>query len=186
MRSTSLIQTNGSTYCLPKCPDTLKEELAEKISQYTSAGWWIPTMVQQAIPMLYVLKKNGKLWTVFNLHMQNDNKDTIQHDIACAIYRSKLGYCQRHTNKYMFVQKMSWRLLSTTIFSTFMSLVMQAGWLQCSIYLSEVDDCGILWIHRTFHTCISRWYIHILLVYQGAWETTSDWCLTGCVMHSYT
>ena len=26
-------------YQLPKCPDTLKEELAEKISCYTSAGW---------------------------------------------------------------------------------------------------------------------------------------------------
>ena len=26
-------------YQLPKCPDARKEELAEKISQYTSAGW---------------------------------------------------------------------------------------------------------------------------------------------------
>ena len=28
-------------YHLPKCPDPLKEELAEKISQYTSTGWWV-------------------------------------------------------------------------------------------------------------------------------------------------
>ena len=48
-------------YQLPKCPDTLKEELAEKISHYTSVGWWVPAMVQQAIPMLCILKKNGKL-----------------------------------------------------------------------------------------------------------------------------
>ena len=30
-------------YRLPKCPDALKAELAEKISHYTSAGWWVPT-----------------------------------------------------------------------------------------------------------------------------------------------
>ena len=54
-------------HCLPKCPDALKEELAEKISQYTSAGWWVPATVRQAVPMLCVLKKNGKLRTVFNL-----------------------------------------------------------------------------------------------------------------------
>ena len=48
-------------YRLPKCPDTLKEELAEKVSRYTSAGWWVPAMVWQAVPMLCVLKKNGKL-----------------------------------------------------------------------------------------------------------------------------
>ena len=48
-------------YRLPKCPDALKEELAEKISQYTSTGWWVPAMVCQAVPMLCVLKKNGKL-----------------------------------------------------------------------------------------------------------------------------
>ena len=39
-------------YRLPKCPDTLKEELAEKISRYTSVGWWVPAMVHQAVPML--------------------------------------------------------------------------------------------------------------------------------------
>ena len=54
-------------YRLQKCPDTLKEDLAEKISRYTSAGWWVPAMVWQAIPMLCVLKKNGKLRTVFDL-----------------------------------------------------------------------------------------------------------------------
>ena len=30
-------------YCLPKCPDALKAELTEKISRYTSVGWWVPT-----------------------------------------------------------------------------------------------------------------------------------------------
>ena len=39
-------------YQLPKCPDTLKEELAEKISQYISAGWWVPATVWQAVDSL--------------------------------------------------------------------------------------------------------------------------------------
>ena len=79
-------------YQLPKCPDALKEELAEKISRYTSAGWWVPTTVCQAVPMLCVLKKNGKLQMVFDLRQQNDNtekdvlpfldQDTIRHDVA--------------------------------------------------------------------------------------------------------
>ncbi len=48
-------------YRLPKCPDALKEELADKISRYTSAGWWVPAMVQQAVLMLCVLKKSTRL-----------------------------------------------------------------------------------------------------------------------------
>ena len=60
---------------MPKCPNALKEELAEKISRYTSAGWWVPTTVRQAVLMLCILKKNGKLCTVFDLHMQNENTE---------------------------------------------------------------------------------------------------------------
>ena len=72
----NLIDPNKQiNYWLPKCPDALKEELAEKISRYTSAGWWVPAMVCQAIPMLCVLKKNGKLRTVFDLRQQNDNTE---------------------------------------------------------------------------------------------------------------
>ena len=62
-------------YRLPKCPDALKEELAEKISQYTSAGWWVPATVRQAVLMLCVLKKNSKLQMVFDLRQQNDNME---------------------------------------------------------------------------------------------------------------
>ena len=87
-------------YRLPKFPDALKAELAEKISWYTSTGWWGPTATQQAVPMLCTLKKSGKLCTVFNLHMQNDNmekdvlpfpdQDAIWLDVTRTPYRSKL------------------------------------------------------------------------------------------------
>ena len=56
--------------------------------------------MKQAVPMLCVLKKNGKLRMVFDLRMQNENmekdvspfpdQDTIWHDVAHAAYRSKL------------------------------------------------------------------------------------------------
>ena len=54
-------------YCLPKCPEHFCEELSQKIERYTTAQWWIPTVTHQAVPMLCILKKNGKLHTVFNL-----------------------------------------------------------------------------------------------------------------------
>ena len=56
--------------------------------------------------MLCILKKNGKLRTVFNLRMQNENtekdvspfpdQDTIWHDVARAAYRSKLDMSEAY------------------------------------------------------------------------------------------
>ena len=123
-------------YQLPKCPDTLKEELAENISQYTSAGWWVPATVRQAILMLCVLKKNSKLRTVFNLRQQNNNtekdispfpdQDTICHHVACAPYRSKLYMSEAYEQIRMRPEDIP-KTAFTTIFGTFVSLVMQQG-----------------------------------------------------------
>ena len=54
-------------YCLPKCPEHFCKELSQKIERYTTAQWWIPTVAHQAVPMLCIPKKNGKLCTVFDL-----------------------------------------------------------------------------------------------------------------------
>ncbi|KAF8218679.1 hypothetical protein L208DRAFT_1208591, partial [Tricholoma matsutake] len=43
-------------YYLPKCPDSMRKPLAEKISKYCKAGWWRPARVEQAAPMLVVPK----------------------------------------------------------------------------------------------------------------------------------
>jgi hypothetical protein len=32
-------------YHLPKCADHYKEQLLKKIKQYTTTGWWVPTLV---------------------------------------------------------------------------------------------------------------------------------------------
>ena len=117
-------------YCLPKCPNTLKAELAEKISRYTSPGWWVPTTAQQAVPMLCVLKKSGKLCTVFDLRMQNDNtkkdvspfpdQDMIRHDIACAPYRSKLDMSEAYEQIHIKLEDVP-KTTFSTIFGTFVS-----------------------------------------------------------------
>jgi Zn/Cd-binding protein ZinT len=44
-------------YHLLNCTDHYKEQLLKKIEQYTTAGWWVPTSVQLATPMLCMLKK---------------------------------------------------------------------------------------------------------------------------------
>ena len=117
-------------------PDALKEELAEKISRYTSAGWWVPVTVKQAVPMLCVLKKNRKLCTVFVLHMQNENtvkdvspvldQDTIWHDVARAAYRSKLDMSEAYEQIRVCDEDVP-KTAFTTVFGTFVSQVMQQG-----------------------------------------------------------
>ncbi|KIM58607.1 hypothetical protein SCLCIDRAFT_85679, partial [Scleroderma citrinum Foug A] len=47
------------SYHLPRCPDTLKQQLLDKIRLYTDAGWWEMKSVPQATPMLCILKKTG-------------------------------------------------------------------------------------------------------------------------------
>ena len=54
-------------YRLLKCPEHFHKELSQKIERYTSAQWWIPAVAHQVVPMLCILKKNGKLCTVFDL-----------------------------------------------------------------------------------------------------------------------
>ena len=121
---------------MPKFLDALKEELAEKISWYTSASWWVPATVRQAVLMLCVLKKNGKLHTVFDLHMQNKNtekdvspfldQDTIWHNVTCATYRSKLAMSEAYKQICVCNEDIP-KTAFTTIFGTFVSWVMQQG-----------------------------------------------------------
>ena len=108
----------------------LKAELAEKISQYTSARWWVPTIARQAVPMLCVLKKSGKLHTVFDLCMQNDNmekdispfpdQDMIRHDVTRAPYRSKLDMSEAYEQRCIRSEDVP-KTAFSTIFGTFVS-----------------------------------------------------------------
>ncbi|KAF8228439.1 hypothetical protein L208DRAFT_1032551, partial [Tricholoma matsutake] len=53
-------------YHLPKCPNSMRQPLADKIERYCRAGWWRPVCMEQAAPMLVVPKKNGDIHTVVN------------------------------------------------------------------------------------------------------------------------
>ena len=86
--------------------------------------------------MLCVLKKNGKLRTVFDLRMQNKNteknfspfpdQDTIRHDVACAAYRSKLDMSEAYEQICVCNEDVP-KMAFATIFGTFVSRVMQQG-----------------------------------------------------------
>ncbi|KAF8239476.1 hypothetical protein L208DRAFT_1237013 [Tricholoma matsutake] len=79
-------------FYLPKCPDSMRKPLAEKIARYCKAGWWCPARAEQAAPMLVVPKKTGKLRTVINAVKCNANtvkdvtlfpdQDLIHLDVA--------------------------------------------------------------------------------------------------------
>ena len=63
-------------------------------------------MAHQVVPMLCILKKNGKLRTVFDLQEQNNNmvkdmtpfpdQDIIRNDMARAAYQSKLNMSEAY------------------------------------------------------------------------------------------
>ncbi|KAF8232418.1 hypothetical protein L208DRAFT_1036650, partial [Tricholoma matsutake] len=83
-------------YHLPKCPDSMRQPLTDKIERYCQAGWWRPAHMEQAALMLVVPKKNGDIRTVVNVKKRNDNtvknvmpfpdQDLIRLDVAQAKY----------------------------------------------------------------------------------------------------
>jgi len=56
-------------YHLPRCPDSMKVQLMEKITCYTWAGWWESVQTDQAAPMLCIPKKSGLLRTAIDARM---------------------------------------------------------------------------------------------------------------------
>lgn len=83
-------------YHLPKCPNSLKAEVNEKVEKYTWAGWWSLAAASQAALMLCLSKKDRHLRTVVNCRQHNENtveditpmpdQDSIREDVAKAKY----------------------------------------------------------------------------------------------------
>ncbi|KAF8236988.1 hypothetical protein L208DRAFT_1249811 [Tricholoma matsutake] len=79
-------------YYFPKCPDSMRKPLSEKVAKYCRAGWWRPAQAEQAAPMLVVLKKSGAIRTVINAVKRNvktvkdvtpfPDQDMIHLDVA--------------------------------------------------------------------------------------------------------
>ena len=129
-------ETKRYTYRLPKCPEALKSQLLEKIERYVQAGWWIPAQVDQAAPLLCVLKKDGRLRTVVDLRLRNDNtvkdvtpfpdQDQIRHDVARAKYRSKFDMSDAY-EQTRIEEGDVWKTAFATVYGTFLSRVTQQG-----------------------------------------------------------
>jgi hypothetical protein len=87
-------------YHPPRCPESLRPELWEKVNQYVRADWWRAQASKQAAPLLCLSKKTGRLRTAVDLCQRNDNTvkditplpdmDGIRHDVARARWRSKI------------------------------------------------------------------------------------------------
>ena len=123
-------------YRTPRCPEALKEQLIDKINQYVTAGWWRQTSTQQAVPMLCLPKKTGKLRTVFDKRLQNENtvkdvtpfpdQDMIRNDVARSQVRSKIDLTEAY-EQIRIVDRDVDKSAFSTIFGTYESLVMQMG-----------------------------------------------------------
>ena len=126
--------------------------------------WWIPAVAHQAVPMLCIPKKNGKLCTVFDLWEQNDNtvkdvtlfpdQDIIHNDMARAAYCSKLDMSEAYEQICILPEHIH-KMAFTTVLGTFRSQVMQMG------------DCNapstFQWLMMAiFWDCISR-FVHVYL-----------------------
>src|SRR5580693_3231883 len=98
-------------YHLPRCPDSMKVQLMEKITRYTRAGWWESVQTDQAAPMLCIPKKSGLLRTTIDACKWNDNtvkdvmpfpdQDQICLDVARAKIWSKIDFSDAYkTDSY--------------------------------------------------------------------------------------
>jgi hypothetical protein len=123
-------------YYSPRCSDSLKPKLIEKIAQYTHAGWWEPIQVDQAAPMLCVHKKTMALCTIVDGRQCNENmikdmtplpdQDLIRLDIARAKIRSKIDLSDVYEQVCIVPSDMP-KIAFATIYRMFASNVMQQG-----------------------------------------------------------
>ena len=44
-------------YYSPRCPESMRLQLKEKLIQYEDAGWWVRNTTEQAAPMMCIPKK---------------------------------------------------------------------------------------------------------------------------------
>ena len=120
-------------YHLPRCPDSLKTQLPEKIDRYTRYGWWEAVQTDQAAPMLCIPKKTGKLRTAIDARKRNANsvkdvtpfpdQDQIRLDVARALIRSKIDFSDAYEQVRTAPEDVH-KSAFATIYGTFISHTM--------------------------------------------------------------
>lgn len=151
-------------YYMPRCPDSMREQLIDRIGAYTKAKWWEPCTSDQAAPMLCVPKKDNTLRCTIDCRKRNENtvkdvtpfpdQDTIRYDVARAKYRSKIDL----SNAYEQVRNVTedvWKTAFATVFGTFVSNVMQQG--DCNTPSTFQRLMTVI-----FQECLGR-FVHVYL-----------------------
>lgn len=120
----------------PRCPDSLRSLLTEKIARYTRAGWWKPMSVSQASPMLCLPKKDGGLRTTIDCRERNANtfkdvtplpdQDALRMDVARRMIRSKIDLSDAYEQVRVIIEDV-WKTAFSTVQGTFVSTVLQQG-----------------------------------------------------------
>ena len=144
------------------------EKLSQKIERYTTAQWWIPAVAHQAVPMLCIPKKSGKLCTVFDLREQNNNtvkdvtpfpdQDIICIDMARAAYWSKLDMSKAYKQIHIIPEHVHKRVFATVL-GTFRSQVMQMGDCNAPSMFQQLMT-AIFW------DCISQFCYEFILIFN--------------------
>jgi hypothetical protein len=97
----NLINPNKKyTYHLLTCPVPLQTQIYEKLNRHMDVKWWKEFTISQALLLICLPKKDGRLRTVIDARQRNDNtikdvmplpdQDAIREDVAWAKYRSKI------------------------------------------------------------------------------------------------
>ncbi len=118
------------------CPQALKDQLREKMSQYECARWWVCQPVPTTCPLLCIAKKDGSLWTVIDAH--NHNANTIldvtplpdmrylMDSMAQKRYQSKINMTDAYEQIHIETDCVQYSRFATP-YGTFESNVMQQG-----------------------------------------------------------
>ena len=108
-------------YHLPKCPDTCKEELAEKISWYTVQAGGFPLHYGKPYPCYAFSRRMASCTQSLTFACRTTTQKRTSHPFWTKTLYGMTSHvpstdpnwiCQRRMNKYVFVQKMSRKLLS--------------------------------------------------------------------------
>jgi hypothetical protein len=123
-------------YHLPRCPDSMKMQLMEKITRYMRAGWWESVQTDQATPMLCIPKKSRLLRTTIDARKRNDNtvkdatpfpdQDQIRLDVARAKIQLKIDFSDVY-EQIRTVPEDVHKSAFATIYGTYVSHTMQIG-----------------------------------------------------------
>jgi hypothetical protein len=162
-------------YHSPRCLDSLKPELIEKIARYTHAGWWEPIQVDQAAPMLCVHKKTMALHTVVDGRQRNENtlkdvtplpdQDLIRLDVARAKIRLKIDLSDAYEQVRIVPSDVP-KTAFATIYGMFASNVMQQG--DCN--MPSTFQRSINTIFRDYIRIFMHTYLDDLFIYSDTIE----------------